>query len=289
VIQVLIAEDDKLCRTILEKNLKKWGYETLSTEDGKEAWKVMQEKTIQIAILDWIMPKMDGLELCKKIRSNKWDEYIYLIMLTVRSKQSDIRKGFAAGVDDYITKPFDTEELKARLQTGKRIISLQNQLLDSQKKLQEIATHDTLTNLLNRYEILNVLTDEFHRSLRENKPVSAVMLDIDFFKKINDSYGHDVGDEVLIDVASRLKGTDEFLAILPGCDLTNAKRIAERLRRTVCKDRVQTEAGQLFVTVSVGCASSESQSHKSIEYLVKFSDKAMYHAKNMGRNCVIAS
>jgi diguanylate cyclase (GGDEF)-like protein len=301
VIQVLIAEDDKLCRTILEKNLKKWGYETISAVDGKEAWKLIQEKNIQIAILDWIMPKIDGLELCKKIRGNKWDEYIYLIMLTVRNKQSDIRKGFSAGVDDYITKPFDTHELKARLQTGKRIISLQNQLLDSQKKLQEIATHDTLTNLLNRYEILNVLTDEFHRSLRENKPVSAVMLDIDFFKKINDSYGHDVGDEVLIEVASRLRrtlrrydkvgryGGDEFLAILPGCDLSNAKRIAERLRRAVSTDRIQTDTGQLFVTVSAGCASSESQSHKSIEYLVKFSDKAMYHAKNMGRNCVIAS
>ena len=301
MIQVLIAEDDKLCRTILEKNLNKWGYESISAEDGKEAWEMIQEKNIRIAILDWIMPKMDGVELCKKIRKNKWEEYIYIIMLTVRNQQSDIRKGFAAGVDDYITKPFDTHELEARLQTGKRIISLQNQLLDSQKKLQEIATHDTLTNLLNRYEILNVLAEEFHRGLRENKPVSAVMLDIDFFKKINDSYGHDVGDEVLIEVASRLRGTlrrydkvgryggDEFLAILPGCDLRNAKRIAERLRRAVCNDRIQTEAGQLFVTVSVGCASSDSQSHKSIEYLVKFSDKAMYHAKNMGRNCVIAS
>jgi diguanylate cyclase (GGDEF)-like protein len=301
VIQVLIAEDDKLCRTILEKNLNKWGYESISAEDGKEALKMIQEKNIRIAILDWIMPEMDGVELCKKIRKNKWEEYIYIIMLTVRNKQSDIRKGFAAGVDDYITKPFDTHELEARLQTGKRIISLQNQLLDSQKKLQEIATHDTLTNLLNRYEILNVLAEEFHRGLRENKPVSAVMLDIDFFKKINDSYGHDVGDEVLIEVASRLRGTlrrydkvgryggDEFLAILPGCDLRNAKRIAERLRRAVCNDRIQTEAGQLFVTVSVGCASSDSQSHKSIEYLVKFSDKAMFHAKNMGRNCVIAS
>lgn len=301
MIRVLIAEDDKLCRTILEKNLRKWGYDIISTEDGNEAWKKIQENGIQIAILDWIMPKMDGVELCKRIRGKKWDEYIYLIMLTVRNNQSDIRKGFDAGVDDYITKPFDTHELRARLQTGKRIIDLQNQLLDSQKKLHEIATHDTLTRLINRYEILNVLTDEFHRSLRENKPLSTVMLDIDFFKKVNDSYGHDVGDEVLVEVASRLKGAvrrydkvgryggDEFLAILPGCDLRNATKIAERLRRAVCMERIQTEAGQLYVTVSVGCASSETQSHKSIEYLIKFSDKAMYHAKNMGRNCVISS
>lgn len=301
MIRILIAEDDKLCRTILEKNLSKWGYDIISTEDGNEAWKKIQENGIQIAILDWIMPKMDGVELCKRIRGKKWDEYIYLIMLTVRNNQSDIRKGFDAGVDDYITKPFDTHELRARLQTGKRIIDLQNQLLDSQKKLHEIATHDTLTRLINRYEILSVLTDEFHRSLRENKPLSTVMLDIDFFKKVNDSYGHDVGDEVLVEVASRLKGAvrrydkvgryggDEFLAILPGCDLRNATKIAERLRRAVCMERIQTEAGQLYVTVSVGCASSETQSHKSIEYLIKFSDKAMYHAKNMGRNCVISS
>lgn len=300
MIQVLIAEDDKLCRTILEKSLRKWGYEIISTEDGREAWKAIQEQNIQIAILDWIMPKIDGVELCKKIRAKKWDEYIYIIMLTIRSKQSDIRKGFDAGVDDYITKPFDTYELKARLQTGKRIIGLQNQLLDSQKKLQEIATHDTLTNLLNRYEILNVLSDEFHRSLRENKPVSTVMLDIDYFKKINDSYGHGVGDEVLLEVASRLVrvlrrydkvgryGGDEFLAVLPGCDLNTATRIAERLRRSVSQERIQTEAGQLYVTISAGCSSSVSQSHKSIEYLVKVSDKALYHAKNMGRDCVVA-
>jgi diguanylate cyclase (GGDEF)-like protein len=221
-------------------------------------------------------------------------------MLTIKNQQTDIRQGFAAGVDDYITKPFDTHELKARLQTGKRIIHLQNQLLKSQKKLQEIAIHDTLTGLLNRYEILNVLQDEFHRSSREEKFMSTVMLDIDFFKNINDTHGHDVGDEVLVEVASRLKktlrrydkvgryGGDEFLVVLPNCDMRNATRISERLRRAVCGEKIETEAGSLCVTISMGCASTEKNSTPSIENLVKFSDKAMYHAKNMGRNCVVA-
>ncbi|MFC2163494.1 diguanylate cyclase [Acidobacteriota bacterium] len=301
MIKVLIAEDDKLCRTILDKNLKKWGYEVLTTENGKEAWEVIQKEDIQIAILDWIMPKVDGVELCEKIRGTNWNRYIYIIMLTIKNQQTDIHKGFAAGVDDYITKPFDTHELKARLLTGKRIIGLQDQLLESQKKLQEIAIHDMLTNLLNRFEVLNVLQEEWHRASREEKFVSTVMLDIDFFKNINDTHGHDVGDEVLIEVASRLNktlrrydkvgryGGDEFLAVLPNCDMRNATRIAERLRRAVCGEKIETEAGSLCVSISVGCASTENNSAQSIESLVKISDKAMYHAKNMGRNCVVAS
>jgi len=301
VIKVLIAEDDKLCRTILDNNLKKWGYEVLTTENGKEAWAAIQKDKVQIAILDWIMPEVDGVELCEKIRKTNLGHYIYIIMLTIKDQQTDIRKGFAAGVDDYITKPFDTHELKARLQTGKRIIGLQNQLLESQKKLQELAIHDTLTNLLNRYEILNVLQDEFHRALREGTFVSTVMLDIDFFKNINDRHGHGVGDEVLIEVASRLKktlrrydkigryGGDEFLVVLPGCDQKNATRISDRLRRAVCGKSIETEAGLLTVTISAGCASTEKTTSSSIENLVKISDKAMYHAKNVGRNCVVAS
>jgi len=301
MIKVLIAEDDKTCRTILENNLKKWGYDVACAVNGQEALGILQEGGIQIAILDWIMPKMDGVEVSKKIREQKWNEYIYIIMLTVKNQQKDIRTGFAAGVDDYITKPFDTLELKARLQTGKRIISLQNQLLESQKKLREIATHDALTNLSNRYEILNVLQDEFHRSLREKKPVSTVMLDIDFFKNINDTYGHNVGDEVLVEVALRLKkilrrydkvgryGGDEYLVVLPNCSLRDATRIAERLRRAVSQGKIETESGRLAVTISVGCASSDNASIQSIENLVKSSDKAMYHAKNMGRNCVVAT
>lgn len=301
MIKVLIAEDDKLCRTILDNNLKKWGYEVLTTENGKEAWAAIQKDKVQIAILDWIMPEVDGVELCEKIRKTNLGHYIYIIMLTIKDQQTDIRKGFAAGVDDYITKPFDTHELKARLQTGKRIIGLQNQLLESQKKLQELAIHDTLTNLLNRYEILNVLQDEFHRALREDTFVSTVMLDIDFFKHINDRYGHGVGDEVLVEVASRLKktlrrydkigryGGDEFLVVLPSCDQRNATRISDRLRRAVCGESIETEAGRLNVTLSVGCASTENKTSSSIENLVKISDKAMYHAKNMGRNCVVAS
>ena len=295
---ILIAEDDRVCRMVLEKNLRDWGYEVRSAVNGKTAWQEIQKGDIQIAIVDWIMPKIDGAELCKKIREDSQSSYIYVIMLTVKSQKEDIRAGLASGADDYITKPFDSEELRARLETGKRIIGLQNELLKSKKILEKLATHDTLTGLLNRSEILDLLQGECSRADRERKPLSAIMLDIDLFKDINDTYGHLAGDEVLVEVGSRMKkvlrkydkvgryGGDEFLVVCPNCILTSAERIAQRLRRAIHSERIRTESGPVYATVSLGCASTENQDRASSEYLVRTSDKAMYHSKNKGRDCV---
>jgi len=298
VIKVLIAEDDSMSRRVLEKHLRDWGYETVSAVNGKDAWREIQKGTIQMALLDWIMPKMDGAAVCRKIREESLSRYIYVIMLTIKDQQKDVRRGFAAGVDDYISKPFDTDELRARLGTGKRIINLQNQLLESKEILEKLATYDTLTHLFNRNEILDLLQEECARSERESRPISTIMLDIDLFKDINDTYGHHVGDEVLIELASRMKkvlrkydkvgryGGDEFLVICPSCGLKNAERIAERLRRAISSAKIRTESGSIHATISLGCASSENQRQASKEYLAKTSDKAMYHSKNKGRNCV---
>ena len=295
MIKVLIAEDDSVSSKILERYMTKWGYKIVITKNGEEAWQVIQDdKKISLAILDWMMPEIEGVELCRKIRQEKKEKYLYIILLTSKDRQEDIIEGFNAGADDYITKPFKYLELKARLKTGKRIIELTN-------KLESLANRDSLTKLWNRRRMLRILEKEIHRSHRENKPVAIIMLDIDNFKKINDTYGHLCGDSVLQEISSRLKkntrkydeigryGGDELLMILPNCTLSNVKKIAERLRHFVCDRKIKTETGPMSVTISIGAVSTETIPDISAEELIKASDNALYKAKNKGRNCIVTN
>ena len=298
-LEVLIAEDDPVSRRILEKNIKDWGYEVIIANNGQDAWKALQKEEIRMAIFDWMMPKIDGLQLCQKVRLQKKDIYTYIILLTSRDRQEDIVEGLSSGADDYIVKPFNTLELKARLQTGKRIIDLQNQLLQSKKQLEQLATRDSLTKLWNRATIIKHLEEELNRGSREKKPVGSILVDIDYFKKINDTYGHYIGDEVLVEVASRMKkhirsydkigryGGDELLVVLPNCSLPVVEEIGERLRKVVCTKKIKTEIGPIGVTLSLGGISSEEQSAISAEGLIKASDHALYQAKRNGRNCIV--
>ena len=298
-LEVLIAEDDPVSRRILEKNIKDWGYEVIIADNGQDAWKALQKEEIRMAIFDWMMPKIDGLQLCQKVRLQKKDTYTYIILLTSRDQQEDIVEGLSSGADDYIVKPFNTLELKARLQTGKRIIDLQNQLLQSKKQLEQLATRDSLTKLWNRASIIKHLEDELNRGSREKKPVGSILVDIDYFKKINDTYGHYIGDEVLVEVASRMRkhirsydkigryGGDELLVVLPNCGLPVVKEIGERIREVVCTKKIKTEIGPIGVTLSLGGISSEEQSTISAEGLIKASDHALYQAKRNGRNCIV--
>ena len=290
--KVLIAEDDIVSAKILEKNIRDWGYEVVLANNGEKAWDLFNKNEMRLVILDWMMPKISGITLCRKIRQKKKDKYVYIILLTSKDNPEDLLKGFLAGADDYITKPFNSLELKARLQTGKRIIDLQRQL-------REQATRDGLTGLLNRKAILQALEEELHKGLRENKPVTSMLLDIDHFKKANDTHGHNVGDAVLIEIANRLKksfrpydkigryGGDEFLLILPNCGILEARKIAERIRSAVCREKINTDVGPLSITISLGGATSESQPQISAKNLIQNSDKALYNAKNNGRNCTL--
>jgi len=298
-MKVLIAEDDKVSSKILERNIRNWGYKVIISNNGQQAWQAFQKGEIPLAILDWMMPKIDGLELCQRVRQLKKDHYTYIILLTSKDRKEDILEGFRAGADDYIVKPFDTLELRARLQTGKRIVDLQNQLIQTNLKLEELAREDSLTKLWNRAAIIQLLEEELHRSQREKKPVGTILVDIDYFKNINDTYGHLVGDTVLIEVTARLKkkircydrigryGGDELLIVLPNCRLDEVEEIAERLRFAVCQKKIQTDMGLLEVTLSLGAFSSEKQPTISAENLIKASDNALYQAKRMGRNCVV--
>jgi len=297
-MKVLIAEDDIISLKLLERNIKKWDYEAVSKRNGEEAWKAIRQDDLQLVILDWMMPEMNGIELCKKIRQEKKSKYIYIILLTSRDRQQDMIEGLSAGADDYMIKPVNLLELRARLQKGKRIIELEDSLLESHKRLTELASRDSLTNLWNRATILKFLEEELEQSSRANYPSSVIMVDIDYFKKINDTYGHCIGDIVLTKVASRLKksvriydrvgryGGDEMLIILPNCGSNEVGPIAERLCLSISKRKMKTSAGFLAVTITLGCASTESFSEPSVDGLIQASDKALYKGKNQGRNRV---
>lgn len=296
-MNVLIAEDDIISCRALEKNLQDWGYEVFVTKNGEEAWEIIRNGGIRLAILDWSMPKMNGLELCHKIRNEyqpKEEKYIYIILLTGRDLEEDIITGLSAGADDYITKPFSYMELKVRIQNGERIIALQDLQL-------QIANTDSLTQLWNRKKILELLEEELNRNFRDNKPVGVIMLDIDNFKTINDTYGHLIGDKIIIEVASRLQkqvrsydkigryGGDELLLVLPGLSRQDAKNIAERLRKSVCAEKIQTDAGSIDTTVSLGVSIFDKVSRPSTKKIIEESDHALYMAKERGRNSSVVS
>ena len=297
IIKVLIAEDNAVSAKILQKNINDWGYEVILAKDGKEAWSNLQNERIKLAVLDWMMPEINGIQLCQKIRENdhqgKEQDYTYIILLSAKDEQKDLIKGLSAGADDYITKPFNHLELKARLKTGKRLIDLQRQL-------QEQASRDSLTELWNRKRMFRILDKEINRAQRDNLPVAVIMMDIDRFKSINDTHGHHFGDLVLKEVTKVLRksvrnydeicryGGDELLVILPNCNSAKTESIAERLRQNVCQHRIKSDKVSFNATISLGGASTESYSSEvTSDALIIAADEALLEAKNKGRNRVV--
>jgi two-component system, cell cycle response regulator len=296
---VLIAEDDPIFRHLLESWLRRWNYRVVAVDNGIDAWKVLQqEDSPQMAILDWMMPGMDGVELCRKIRSNEPGPYRYVLLVTAKDDKHDVVAGLDAGADDYLTKPFDVEELRARVRAGKRVLELQEALLHAHQALQFQAEHDPLTSLWNRGAIFKVMEKEARRSHRTGKSLGIVMADLDHFKEINDSYGHLVGDDVLKETGHRLAaavrnhdwvgryGGEEFLIIVPGCNASGLAASAERLRQSVSCRPFKSSAGELSVTLSLGAAIAESGRMETVdcEALLRAADEALYAAKAKGRN-----
>jgi two-component system cell cycle response regulator len=298
-MRILIAEDDLISSRILEKHLGTWGFDVVLARTGEQAWEALKDGGLRMAILDWMMPGMDGVEVCQKIRRRKKYKYTYIILLSAKDRKQDIVAGLSSGADDYMAKPVNFLELRARLQTGRRIVELEDKLLAIQNQLKDIASRDSLTKLWNRAEITKFLKEEMSRGQREQKPTSVIMVDIDHFKKINDFYGHDVGDQALLQVAARLKrklrqsdkvgryGGDEMIIILPSCGLAEILKIAERLRASVARRGIATPLGSVPVSISAGGTCSENFSIPTADRLIKASDEALLKAKNRGRNCVV--
>lgn len=298
-MRILIAEDDPAFRHLLEELLPNWGYEVLVARDGSEALRILQsENAPKLAILDWKMPEMEGVDVCRAIRAVGEESYTYIILLTSQQRDEDLVIGMEAGADDYILKPFKLNELRVRLRAGRRIIELQNELLAAREILRAKATHDSLTGLLNHEEILGILDRELARSERDGDCVSIIMVDIDHFKKVNDTYGHLAGDVVLRITAQKMHaiervydavgryGGEEFLLILPECCQDCAITIAERLRVWINSESIDTSEGIIPVTISLGVATSGKNGIRDGHCLVKAADSALYRAKENGRNRV---
>ena len=251
-MKILLVDDSKLDRHFISDCLEKSGLEFAVAENGTDAWELLQAPDAPtLALLDWVLPGIDGIEICRRIRTlGSNGTYIYTVMLTAKDRKQNLLTAMEAGADDYLAKPVDPSELKARILVGKRI-------LDLQQCLRFAATHDFMTNLLNRAEILASLGRELARSQREGKPAGVIMVDVDHFKQINDTLGHVAGDAVLREVARRLGsdlrpydlvgryGGEEFLLLLPGCDLRTATRRADQVRRLVAKDAIAIPGGTI--------------------------------------------
>ncbi len=299
-MKVLIADDSAISRRLLEVALRTWGYEVVVASNGDEAWESLQGPDApRLAILDWMMPGMSGPEVCRRVRAKNDERYTYILLVTSRSDKEDLIEGMEAGADDYITKPFDRNELKVRLGPGRRIVELQDALLKAQEALREQATKDGLTKLWNRRSILEILSRELARSEREKTPLGIVLGDLDHFKAVNDTHGHLVGDSVLRVAARRMLascrsydavgryGGEEFLLVLPGCDERAAETQAERMRFEIESKPIPTPAGEIRVTSSFGVTAAPGGETFSPDEAIKAADEALYAAKERGRNCVV--
>jgi diguanylate cyclase (GGDEF)-like protein len=296
-VKVLIAEPDiSYCKS-LETDIKEWGYEVISAHDSQEALEAIEKNDIRLALIEWSINGTSAIDLCTQIRQQIQEqkiEDIYIILLAPKSMEFDIIRGLSVGADDYILKPFNFIQLKVRLQNAERTINLEDRGI-------YLSSYDELTKLWNKKKIVDMLEEELNRGWRESQPTGVIMVDIDYFKKINDTHGHFIGDKVLVEVASRfLKnlrsydkagryGGDEIFVILPNTDLDKLKQIAERLRHVIMDKQINAETASVSVTISLGGTYSDNLTRASGSSLIQCSDNALNLAKKQGRNRAVIS
>lgn len=305
-MKILIAEDDAVSRMILQRAVEKFGHECLTAEDGARAWEVYhQTPDIDVIISDWMMPGMDGLELCRKVREEHRDEYTFFIFLSALGDKEHLLEGMQAGADDYLAKPLDREQLQVRLIAAARVTSLHRELNAKNVELGRLneelfamSRRDPLTRLGNRLRLREDLETRSAQAERYGHSYCAILCDVDHFKLYNDHYGHLAGDDVLKAVAEVVAqtvrkgdtvyryGGEEFLAILPEQSLESATQAAERLRRGVKELEIPHAARPApnMVTISLGLAILHPGEKKSADELLKQADDALYRAKKAGRN-----
>jgi len=297
-MKILIVEDDPGSRRLVKLELSVIGYEVVEAEDGQIAWELFQREPFQMVITDWMMPNLAGPELIQKIRLSGQKSYTYIIMLTAIYDKPKVVMGLESGADEYLTKPFDSEELIARVASGERILKLEEQLIQARHQMEILAMHDSLTGLLNRRAIEEHAENELELARRKNYPLSVILLDIDHFKSVNDQYGHSVGDQTLRHLAEILTrnqrqydrigrwGGEEFLVVLSNTKISEAVLVAERLRVATGETNFSLEDGKsLTVQISLGAA-CVSGPYPSLAKLVNAADLALYQAKQAGRNRV---
>ena len=290
-MKILIAEDDTTSRLLYGATLRKLGYSVTAVENGQNAWEAWKQEDYPLLISDWMMPDIDGLQLCKMIRAEPSLQYTYIILLTSLDSKGSYLEGMDAGADDFITKPFDEEQLAARLRVAERILALH-------KKLHTQATYDRLTGVWNRAAIMDSLETELERAARQSTRMGVIVADLDHFKQVNDTYGHPAGDMVLQEAARRMRlalrpydrigryGGEEFLITVPGCTCSDAIALAERIRSAISAEPVKHQSGEIPMTVSLGVTIGGDRASEDAAALIAAADEALYRAKKAGRNRV---
>jgi two-component system, cell cycle response regulator len=293
-VKILVVDDDPVSRLLLQASLGAAGHRVQEASNGEVAWEMLQRDTFRLVISDWMMPGLDGLELTRRIRAAANANYIYIILLTVKGGKDDVVSGLEAGVDDYLTKPFNPNELRARVAIGERILSLEAHLAESRQQLQLLATHDELTKVLNRRAIYENAGAELQRALRSDTSLSLVLFDMHNFRAVNDQHGHLVGDRALSLVAETLRqnkrpydllgrwGGDSFLLVLPDTSAEAAYSVASRLHESVVAAYLPTENTLVQLALHVGVAGLHPSQHVPLDVLLQQADAALRSAKRAG-------
>lgn len=298
-MKALIAEDNPGFRLAVERLLSKWGYDVVTAANGLEAWDILRkDDPPRLAILDWMMPALDGVEVCRRIREQNREPYIYILLVTAKDTAEELIEGMEAGADEYLRKPINTQELRVRVRAGRRIIDLQEELVRAREMLRKQATRDSLTELLNRGAMFEVLTREAQRAERESNTLAVIMADLDHFKQVNDRFGHAAGDAVLKETARRMSacvrpydapcryGGEEFVIVMPSCDLVQAADRAQEICSSVAATPIYIPEGLLNVTCSIGVTATSGSAGFDPTALLREADEALYAAKSNGRNRV---
>jgi diguanylate cyclase (GGDEF)-like protein len=301
-VPVLVVDDSPVQRLILENCLLEGGFQPIVVQDGETALAVLQTPDApRMMILDWELPGVSGIEVCRRIRGRNAERYTYILMLTSKPDAAHVVIGLEAGADDFVHKPFDPAELCARLATGCRILQLEEQLVTARDELHRAAMYDSLTGLLNRGAIFDYLRREIARGSRQQMTVGVMILDLDHFKGINDTFGHLAGDQALkrvgnlfqssfrsYDAAGRFGG-EEFLVVLPNCGYEDLKQRAEMVCLSMASLRLEFDGRPCSLTASIGIATFDPKFAESFESLLQRADAALYEAKRYGRNRVGSS
>jgi len=305
-MRVLVAEDDAISRAIVKQALIKAGHECFEARDGLEAWQLFQTSRVDVIISDWMMPHIDGVELCRKVREHSAtaSTYTYFIFLTALGERHDLLAAMAAGGDDYLTKPLDRVDLQVQLKIAERVTSLYHQVAAQNTELERLngelfrqARRDPLTQLGNRLHLREDLLALQAQVERYGSSYCLVICDVDHFKAYNDRYGHLAGDDVLRTVAGHISascrqsdhayryGGEEFLLVLPEQSLESSSIVAERLRRAIEADAIPNVlSGDGVVTISAGIACFCEDQFTTFESVLRRADDGLYLAKRQGRN-----
>lgn len=296
-MRILVVEDDPHSREMLAAVLRKDGHTVVCASDGEEALNILrQPDSPRLVIMDWIMPRMDGVEVVRALRAVPTEEPPYVLMLTARDTKPDLVTALNAGANDYLCKPFDLAELRARLGVGQRMVEMQHELVESKRRLAHLATHDPLTGVLNRRAILERISGELARASRHGLAVAVAMADLDSFKRLNDTHGHHVGDAILVGVTDLMRNTlreYDLLGRYGGDELLLAAQVSqpgdvlplfERVRGAVARSPIPTDAGPLSVTISIGCLVCRGS--LPLDQVLRRTDALLYEAKGAGGNTV---